>query len=326
MAVRLSIIVCTRNRTEQLRGLLEALTTTLHELRDVEVVLADNGDVAATERLVEAFAEKLTIRHVAIREIGKGHCLHQTTDPKQIGELVAVLDDDMRPHPDWARSLLSVSEAHPDCDLFGGYVYPLWPDASPPAWAVEMPSDLLGWTFSAQGYADQPPERTYPQPRGYWPSGNHHWFRRRLLEQGLQFQAKEPDSAYEFILDAHEAGFTGVNTTKVVAGHALQRELVDPVLLASRARHYGSMYAQRRLRPFRRCVRAARLMHDRPLLGRIFCVGRWLRFRLQLPLARLIPGSRSIQRQLEARERSAYYAAVLHHVQVDPGYPGVLGK
>jgi GT2 family glycosyltransferase len=46
---------------------------------------------------------------------------------------MAFTDDDVRVEPDWVAAILRAFEEHPDADVVGGRVLPIWP-APPPSW------------------------------------------------------------------------------------------------------------------------------------------------------------------------------------------------
>ena len=93
-----------------------------------------------------------------------------------LGDVIAVLDDDMSPPPDWFRTVISVCQRWPDKDIFGGDIYTIWPPGDIPEWAKSKGSQRL--IFSAGGVGEQ--EASLPE--GRWFGGNHFWFRPRVLD------------------------------------------------------------------------------------------------------------------------------------------------
>jgi glycosyltransferase involved in cell wall biosynthesis len=100
----LSIVVCTRNRSEVLKETLAALQ--LVELpagETAELVLVDNGSTDGTAALIRGFAW----RHGAVRSVneprqGKGFA-YNTGLASSSGEIIILTDDDVRPPANWLR-------------------------------------------------------------------------------------------------------------------------------------------------------------------------------------------------------------------------------
>ena len=112
------------------------------------------------------------------------------------------------------------------------------------------------------------------QASGQWFSGNHFWFRARVLGRCPLFQdiwLTEPD----FQLNLVEAGFSGVACADAVAGHRVQMRLLEWSFALERAKK-SEQAAWVRLRPYRSSVRQARLFHAHPWAARFYCLMKWL--------------------------------------------------
>jgi len=53
----LSVIICTRNRANDLANCLHELSTQSSEFRDVEIIVVDNGSSDNTRQVVEGFMQ-----------------------------------------------------------------------------------------------------------------------------------------------------------------------------------------------------------------------------------------------------------------------------
>jgi len=62
-----------------------------------------------------------------------------------------------------------------------------------------------------------------------------------------------------------------------------------PDVVLKRARHAGKAFARLRLQPYRTHVNRARLMHDHPLLGRAYCVYKYLNCGTRYCISLLFP-------------------------------------
>jgi hypothetical protein len=136
----LSVVVCTLDRAELLRGCLDALEAEQAEDGSVEVIVVDNGSTDETPAVVGAHAG---IRYVL--EPWRGLARARNTGLAAArGALVAFVDDDARPDAGWAGALLIAHDRWPTAVALGGPVRLEW-GAPRPAWLV---AELAGW-FSA---------------------------------------------------------------------------------------------------------------------------------------------------------------------------------
>ncbi len=142
----LSIIICTANRPDSLRETLDGLAQCDRNGVDVEVLVVDNAGDAATRSVVESFREYIPIRYLTESKPGKGHALNRALAESPRGGMIAVLDDDMSPDPNWIQGVLSIGARWPQCDFFTGRSYVIWPNASIPEWAKA--SQITKWAFS----------------------------------------------------------------------------------------------------------------------------------------------------------------------------------
>ena len=96
-----------------------------------------------------------------------------------------------------------------------------------------------------------------------WFSGNHWWFRSRVLAGGTRFKdiwLTEP----AFQLDLGEQGYRGMASKDAVAGHRIQPALFDRKAALKRAKKTGAEAAIVSLCPFRKSAKQARLLSEHP--------------------------------------------------------------
>ena len=133
--VDLSLLVCTYNRCEDLRELLETAVAQETEGRfNYEVVVVDNNSTDKTRAVVEEFidAGHKNLRYLFEEQQGKSHALN--TGLKAVrGWAYVITDDDFLLPPDWARGIYDGFREQPDVAFVSGKVLPLW-QAEPPAW------------------------------------------------------------------------------------------------------------------------------------------------------------------------------------------------
>lgn len=274
---RLSVIICTFNRAESLRETLRLLAQADRTGLDVEVLIVDNGSSDHTPGVVEEFSTILPVRYLCEPvkgTYGKAHSLNRGIHYEGLGDLVAVLDDDMSVLTDWFQGVRAIADRHPEVDLFTGSSYVIWPDVPIPSWAKYR--YIHGWLISDMGCRAK--ERSLPS--GQWFSGGHFWFRSRILADGRCFEDKwltEP----AFMLSLIEDGFKAVQGPDAVVGHRVQPYLLDPMVAIKRAEMTGASFAEVRLLPVRRTVRHSQLARKYPYLARIFCALKIIQWSLE---------------------------------------------
>lgn len=271
--IDITVVIPTRNRPDSLRETLGCLVRAEKGSLRCEVVVVDNGDAPEeTRAVIGEFAGAIAIHCLREPQPGKGHALNRALAEAPLGEVVAVLDDDMSPAPDWFLGVRRICDRWPDADFFTGSSHVIWPTNEVPAWCRRP--RLQGWAFSVIGsHRDQPVEP------GRWFSGNHFWFRSRVLAGGRRFEVGRTDlrthiemSEPQFQLQLAEEGRRGVRAPDAVCGHRLQPELLSLETLEHRAARVGRGFAAVRLCPYKPHVKQARLFHRHPVLARVFCV------------------------------------------------------
>jgi hypothetical protein len=271
----ISVVICTRNRAESLRQTLACLAATDQGELRLEVVVVDNasGD-ESTRRTAESFADRLRLRYLfeARTEIyGKSHALNRALAAGGLGPLIAVLDDDMSVEPGWCQGVLATSRRWPGADFFSGRTQVLWPSGPIPPWALHCPPAVCGWLFSAgdRGAED------FRLEESQCISGNFFWFRSRVLAAGRRFSdtwLTEPEFQLQLVAEGH----WGVQSADAVAGHRIQRDLLEPAVALERAVRAGRGCAALRLRPYRLPGRGARPGRLRALAALISYAVAWL--------------------------------------------------
>ena len=101
---QISVIVCTRNRSDSLSITLEHLAAADQSDIRVEVIVVDNGSCDETRRVALSFSERLHERYIFEPKLGvygKCHALNKALEAENLGEIIVVLDDDMTVRTDW---------------------------------------------------------------------------------------------------------------------------------------------------------------------------------------------------------------------------------
>jgi glycosyltransferase involved in cell wall biosynthesis len=236
----LSILIATPGRIESLREVLSCLAQNKASER-YEVVVIDNACEPPLTAAEFATPGLGSLRFLREMQRGKSHAINRALDEDGLGEIIAVIDDDMSPGADWIEGVLSASRRLPQFDVFSGKSYVIWPTGvAKPAWAGEpLAQGLLFSVFDSGSSGDI--EMGVGALR--FPSGNHFWFRRSVLAGGARLP---PVWAHEmhFVVALRALGHRGVFVPEAVIGHRIQKELVDPRKFLERACRFGRDLAE----------------------------------------------------------------------------------
>jgi glycosyltransferase involved in cell wall biosynthesis len=109
-SVDLSVIVCTRNRAEALRGCLESLSRAVSNSPNVrsEIVVVNNGSTDDTRDVISAWAHSAPCPVLLIEEPRPGLGVARNSGVRcTSGRLIAFTDDDCRLGPDYLSDLMT---------------------------------------------------------------------------------------------------------------------------------------------------------------------------------------------------------------------------
>lgn len=132
--VRLSVVICTRNRA----NLLDRTLTSLAEQSAssvLEVVVVDNGSADETPQILAAWCASGTLQLKVAIEPRKGYyaLARNAGLAHVIGPVVAFVDDDVTIPSQWAASIIQVFDSMPKVDGLAGPVDGEW-ECVPPPW------------------------------------------------------------------------------------------------------------------------------------------------------------------------------------------------
>lgn len=138
----------TFNRGELLADAVRSILTQQHpETPPFELIVVDNNSTDGTREMVERFAA-LDSRVRYVFEPQQGSSFGRNAGIRAArAPIVAFTDDDVRAQPDWLAAIVRAFDEHPDADVVGGRVLPIWPSA-PPRWLTRdhwMPLALVDY-------------------------------------------------------------------------------------------------------------------------------------------------------------------------------------
>lgn len=158
MSMRISVVICTRNRASDLREVLDSLAAQNPPGELCEVVVVDNGSTDTTPKVVSDFTAPgwLSVRYVYEGVTGLSRARNTGIAAAQ-GEIIAFLDDDVIADQMWIRGILKAYQGEPDVSCVGGKILGVWVDQQPD-WFVPGFYMLLG----CADFGDKPRILTYP--------------------------------------------------------------------------------------------------------------------------------------------------------------------
>lgn len=134
---RISVVVCTYNRSALLRSCLESLVAQTLDKAHYEVLVVDNNCTDDTPEVVRQFAKRCD-KVRSLRELRPGAGIARNTGIEASkAEFVAFVDDDGKADPDWLRLILEAFETiQPIPSAVGGPILPYYV-AKRPEWFLD---------------------------------------------------------------------------------------------------------------------------------------------------------------------------------------------
>jgi GT2 family glycosyltransferase len=119
--MKISILIATRNRPEDLAPCLRTILALDHE--NYEVVVLDQSTSNASERAVrEALGTPERLRYLRSETVGKSLALNLLI-AAACGQILAFTDDDTVVPPDWLAKIECAFQEHPEADILFGQVF-----------------------------------------------------------------------------------------------------------------------------------------------------------------------------------------------------------
>jgi glycosyltransferase involved in cell wall biosynthesis len=150
MPPEISVAVCTFNRAGLLRKCLQGLARQTLNSDRMEVIVVDNNSSDDTALAVKRFSKRLAnIKYVFEGAQGLSRARNRAID-ETAAPIIAYIDDDAIPYPDWAEKLLDAFGSFPDYSVIGGESEPIF-ETSRPDW---LDDDLLKSYSCGLNYSD----------------------------------------------------------------------------------------------------------------------------------------------------------------------------
>jgi glycosyltransferase involved in cell wall biosynthesis len=124
VAFLLSLVICTRNRAHKLERTLAAVAG-IETAHPWEVVVVDNGSTDGTSQVVDQARGTSTVQTSLVHEPEAGVSRARNAGWRSAsGEIVAYVDDDCYPAPDFVDRIVECFERDPLLGYVGGAVLP----------------------------------------------------------------------------------------------------------------------------------------------------------------------------------------------------------
>jgi glycosyltransferase involved in cell wall biosynthesis len=237
----ISVVIATHNRAAILGDTLKHMTELDRKDLNVEFVIVDNNSTDNTKGVIASFADRLPLRYLFESKPGQNYARNRALADAELGDIVAFTDDDIEPNRDWFQVIRSASGRWPQYNVFGGRIFPVWPDSNKPGWTEIRVVQELG--FAAHDYADH--EELYESDR--YPSSGNFWVRRSLMDEGYRFDEAVEWSPTNRIMGTEtiflrhlvKNGQRVVHCPSAVVGHKITTEQVTLANLLKRAYSWG---------------------------------------------------------------------------------------
>jgi len=236
MHAGVSVVVCTRNRSDWLRAMLGSFLESVRHAAPgfpYEVVVVDNASGDDTREVAFDFRDHDRIPLTYVFEPTPGLSLARNTGVRAARhDVVAIVDDDLYFEPGWLGRIAQPFRESAEVACAGGKILPLF-EAGRPGWATD---DLLAVWATRLGDV----RRTIRYPEH--PYGANMAVRKRVFEALGGFDTRlgrKPGSLRsngetEFFLRVSRAGLTIVYEPAAVVHHRVPEALSQPGWICSR--------------------------------------------------------------------------------------------
>lgn len=121
-----SVVISTFNRCDVLRGALESLMEQDTGDASYEVIVVDNNSTDQTKSVVDYYRDcgRANIHYFFEEKQGVSHARNKGISVAQ-AQLIAFMDDDVRPAQNWVLSIKNAFDRFPEADCVGGKVLPV---------------------------------------------------------------------------------------------------------------------------------------------------------------------------------------------------------
>lgn len=177
---KISVAVCTYNRSDVLPKCLESLADQTAGSEFFEVLIVDNNSNDETKKIADDFCKKHNnFRYIFEEKQGLSHARNRAIDEAK-GTYLAYIDDDAIADKEWIEKIESVIQNNKDIVAFGGPIYP-WYNKEKPKWFKD---EFVTYSYWEQHF--QLTEKNCP----FGLSGSNMIFKKEILNKYNGFSAE----------------------------------------------------------------------------------------------------------------------------------------
>lgn len=182
--MKLSVIVCTYNRADQLRRTLESLAgMRVAPALSWELLVIDNNSTDSTPEVSRQFQKRLPIQYFFERRQGLSAARNRGIREAR-GELLVFTDDDVDVDANWVNALCAGAEQGSAAFFFGGPIQTRW-EAPPPA---PLARHATGCLSGLAVYYVRTARNPYLEAGETSFIGANMMFRKSVFEAGFRFR------------------------------------------------------------------------------------------------------------------------------------------
>jgi glycosyltransferase involved in cell wall biosynthesis len=236
-----SVVISTYNRASQLGKALDALLAQTGGV-EYEVIVVDNNSTDETKEVVASrLSRSRRVKDVFEPRQGLPYA-RNTGILASNAPVVAFTDDDVEVGADWVATIKRSFDEHPDVDMIGGRVRPIWPDGVP-EWITRRQLGPL-----ALGERGDLPIRVSAANAAPCLVGANFAFRRTVFERvGLFDTSYIKSQDREIQLRLWRAGGTGLYVPDLEISVDVPRDRLTKAYFRYWYRTYGVYHSRMRL-------------------------------------------------------------------------------
>ena len=174
--IRLSLVIATYNRAEQLMITLDSVAAQQCSCGEWECVVVDNNSQDDTRERVERFTAEhpeLNLRYIFEQRQGLSHARNAGI-AASVGDIIAFIDDDERIVEEFVEAYITLFDSYPDAMAAGGKIIADYPTGRP-RWMSHYPELPIANPMDFG-------EEVQPFPKSRIPGGGNMAMRRRVFE------------------------------------------------------------------------------------------------------------------------------------------------
>lgn len=198
----ISVVLCTYNHSDLLRGCLESLCQQTLDKGNYEIIVVDNNSSDNTHHVVEGFSGHENLSYILELTPGLSHARNRGLQEAK-GRYVAYIDDDARAAMNWLEVAYNLLKSiRPELDCLGGPYRPFYTSPKPD-WFLDQ--------YEIRGFGNSP---KYLKRTEYISGSNMIWAKKSLNKIGgfnintgvigNQLRLGEETNAFENLWALHE--------------------------------------------------------------------------------------------------------------------------